>query len=575
MPHTHSRLPLFLHRPCSSVPPNTVTKKNKIYYHVQDIKFLMNDPIIGNIRKYKTYRKQLRKYKNRHDTAKANGLRKTKPEFKFDHMVKERYPSFMDALKDLDDGLSMIFLFASLPQNKWLRHWVVDHCVKLANEWTSYIIRSRSLKKTFCSIKGIYFQASIMGTTCTWMVPYPYSPNVPENVDMKVMMTFLEFHLKHLEFVMYRLYAQLGLSYPPVFNAALASNGATVTAYQFKEINAVGKQQPQSSKVDDEDDEDDLARLNDDEAEIGTETEAKNIEAQVQVISDTLHEMGMDVDQFEDPGNEVEAQNELLDRGGDEFRELAALEGEADPVANMDPLPTLFRGLVFFVGRENLRDALYTALASCGATVGWDGVDSPFDATSDSITHMVCDRPVVADPRVDCEYVQPQWVFDSVNYAVLLPVEEYYPGRSLPPHLSPFVDDEAAGYVPERKKEILRFIEESKGNMMAPELGDKRELDEGIMDHVDAEEIYQEGLQVETGKLRKGDGNAEDRAKVRRREREEEAVRQTQEEKDLVAGTMTRKKRRLYERIQNTKQKKEVRANKLRERAEDFRSNMK
>merc|ERR1712000_714111 len=211
------------------------------------------------------------------------------------------------------------------------------------------------------------------------------------------------------------------------------------------------------------------------------------------------------------------------DQAGEEFRRLAQLEGEDVGVAGVDPLPILFRGLVFFIGRENLRDALYMALAACGAAVGWDGPDSPFGADHESITHIVCDRPSLNAPRVDCEYVQPQWVFDSINFAFLLPVQEYAPGVSLPPHLSPFVDDAAEGYVPERKKQILRYIEERKGNVVAMDDDNDNELDEGQLHPVDAEELYQEGLQVETGKLAKDKQNAMERAKSRRREREQES----------------------------------------------------
>ena len=52
-------------------------------------------------------------------------------------------------------------------------------------------------------------------------------------------------------------------------------------------------------------------------------------------------------------------------------------------------------------------------------------------------------------------YVQPQWLFDCVNDLKLLPVEDYFPGVELPPHLSPFVQEEEGDYIPPERQAML------------------------------------------------------------------------------------------------------------------------
>lgn len=39
-------------------------------------------------------------------------------------------------------------------------------------------MRTKSLRKVFLSIKGIYFQAEVQGQTVTWLVPYMFTQNV-------------------------------------------------------------------------------------------------------------------------------------------------------------------------------------------------------------------------------------------------------------------------------------------------------------------------------------------------------------------------------------------------------------
>ena len=60
-------------------------------------------------------------------------------------------------------------------------------------------------------------------------------------------------------------------------------------------------------------------------------------------------------------------------------------------------------------------------------------------------------------------YIQPQWVFDSINARRLLPTKHYFVGAVLPPHLSPFVEEEDGEYVPPQRVELLRRQEEGQG----------------------------------------------------------------------------------------------------------------
>jgi pescadillo protein len=51
-------------------------------------------------------------------------------------------------------------------------------CRRLSNEFLIYVIRTRALRKVFLSIKGIYYQADVLGQTVTWIAPYKFSTDV-------------------------------------------------------------------------------------------------------------------------------------------------------------------------------------------------------------------------------------------------------------------------------------------------------------------------------------------------------------------------------------------------------------
>lgn len=99
-----------------------------------------------------------------------------------------------------------------------------------------YIIASKSLRKCFISIKGYYFQAEIKGQKVTWVMPHKLAYQVyislyyqfideqntiffhfktPDDVDFRIMSTFVEFYSIMLGFVNFKSYSDIGLIYPP------------------------------------------------------------------------------------------------------------------------------------------------------------------------------------------------------------------------------------------------------------------------------------------------------------------------------------------------------------------------
>merc|ERR1712226_769410 len=64
----------------------------------------------------------------------------------------------------------------------------------------------------------------------------------------------------------------------------------------------------------------------------------------------------------------------------------------------------------------------------------------------------------ISDRNVSRFYIQPQWVFDCVNARKLIPMEPYFAGKLLPPHISPFVADASnagVSYIPQESKVLV------------------------------------------------------------------------------------------------------------------------
>eukprot|EP00759_Apiculatamorpha_spiralis_P012668 PhF_6_TR19621/c0_g1_i1/m.28630/K14843/PES1, NOP7; pescadillo len=190
--------------------------KDKVYYLTKDIKYLVHDSILDGIRTFETHNKKLRSLRGIGKLQDAEELDKLKrPQYRLDKTIRERYPTFNDALRDLSDALSCVFLYSIIPPkvqssttvegHQYHTTWLHQECITVAKRWKSYIEQQHLLQKGFISIKGFYYQAIVRGEEATWLVPHDFSSQHPKTVEHMVMLTFLEFYVHLLRFVLYKL----------------------------------------------------------------------------------------------------------------------------------------------------------------------------------------------------------------------------------------------------------------------------------------------------------------------------------------------------------------------------------
>lgn len=186
---------IFPREPRSRKKANKGSTAPTSFYYTKDIAYLAHEPVLNKLREHKAFAKKISRALGRGEWSIAKNLQDSKPTYRLDHIIKERYailftifvwaahaiiryPTFIDAVRDIDDALCMIFLFASLPANDRVSPSLIANCSRLAAEWQLYVMHSRSLRKVFLSIKGIYYQAEIMDQDVTWLVPYQFTQNV-------------------------------------------------------------------------------------------------------------------------------------------------------------------------------------------------------------------------------------------------------------------------------------------------------------------------------------------------------------------------------------------------------------
>ncbi|KFV47549.1 Pescadillo, partial [Gavia stellata] len=410
----------------------------------------------------------------------------------------------------------------------------IQLCRRLAVEFLNYVIASRSLRKVFLSIKGIYYQAEVLGQPVTWITPYTFAHDHPTDVDYRVMATFTEFYTTLLGFVNFRLYQSLNLLYPPKIDGQ--------TDIELKP--AEGKEYAMDS-------ESYLEKLS-------------ALSASLARVVAPTHEDEVEMDEFPVEGETAEQMDARK-------KEQEALEKHRK----------LFEGLRFFLNREVPREPLAFIIRCFGGQVSWDKslcIGATYDVSDPSITHQIVDRPRVEQQVVGRGYyLQPQWVFDSVNAKLCLPVTDYFPGVLLPPHLSPFVTEQEGDYVPPEKLKLLAMqrgenLGDARLRDEESEEEDEEEGEEEDDNDKEEEEEEDESEKEEEMKLKKMEEQKTQSNKVRFPavgwEPQEEAAllleqEQQSEEKRLAIMMMKKREKYLYKKIMFGKKRKVREANKL------------
>ncbi|RJE23385.1 hypothetical protein PHISCL_04281 [Aspergillus sclerotialis] len=493
---------IFPREPRNKKKASKTSTPNTTFYYTKDIQYLLHEPLLNKFRDQKALAKKVARSLGRGEVGDAARLEKNNaPRLTLDHIIKERYPTFIDALRDLDDALSLLFLFATLPSTTHVPPKTISLCQRLCHEFQHYLIATNSLRKSFLSIKGIYYQATIQGQDIMWLVPYQFVQRVNGDVDYRIMATFVEFYTTLLGFVNFRLYSSIGLRYPPKFDTRSDENGAQLAAFTL-EGRAVGNV-PKAIEAN-----------NTKSNGPANKEVSKEVQDKVDKVIETAG-----LDQSEEKGAEpTEEPTDAIDRF-----EPAAPEADTLPQPDLSGSQAgeLFAPFVFYVSREAPRGPLEFILRAFGCTrIGWDEVlgDGAFthDETDSRITHQIVDRPALPESSLPAipaakqngapqkvrpgtripgrTYVQPQWVWDCVNEGKLLRPDLYAPGASLPPHLSPWVKPTKGAYDPraslaEQEEEgEAEAAEEESDEEMEDNAGNKEKTDGNADEESDEEE---------------------------------------------------------------------------------------
>lgn len=532
------------------------------FYYAKDIAYLAHEPVLNKLREHKAFAKKISRALGRGEWSTAKNLEDNKPVYRLDHIIKERYPSFIDAVRDIDDALCMIHLFAFLPSNPRVSLALIENCARLTAEWQLYVMHTRSLRNVFLSIKGVYYQAEVMDQNVTWLVPYQFPQNIPSDVDVRVMLTFLELYQTLLGFVFFKLYTDAGLVYPPPLDSSKDESGAGVGAFNLRSANpspAAGAPKNNAPKVSSKE----------------VRQTIKNITAE----SSSMPANDVDIDR-------VDCTDSLPDAAEEEFVPQASKSDLDRPsslptLLSLSSLPkpsstNIFAPYTFWLSRESSRSIFEFLIRSFGGRIGWpvsSGGGSPFTEDDEAITHVIIDRPAVKgdtaqerERRRRRKYVQPQWVVDCINAGKILLEDLYAQGKTLPPHLSPFGERDGAydptiGLANENSLADVgdAVLSEDSQGVEDVEMGSELEGDVtsvaalAVVTADDPEalrmaELAAEAAGVDYGTFEKEVQKKQKQQKQKQKQKEDAVVDGGGEE-DMNKMLMSKRKRQLYERM--------------------------
>lgn len=232
----------------------------KQYYLAKEIKWLVHDPVLSKVMAFRAWEKKLKRATamQKKDDVELLHSDKVKPKYALISSIKERYPYFIDAVKDVDDALSMISLYAFLsPEvhsdttielHHSLPSGLHEKAKAILSDWNEFVAASQILTKGFISIKGYYYEALVKGERVRWLAPHEYAHKFPSGIQQYILITFLEFYIEMMRFVLYKLTSDWQRDQAD--QEKVEEEGLNANAEDFTSANMVTQQQlPKQSKI--------------------------------------------------------------------------------------------------------------------------------------------------------------------------------------------------------------------------------------------------------------------------------------------------------------------------------------